>query len=649
MATPAVPPATAAVQRKNQRQQDQTDALHQSAGLEENISFIRRLSYHHDFGHEADRNIEASLAAIISRKNDPHLYLGVVGEFSSGKSTLLNALMRDDLLRTDVLQATTSVVTWMQYGEEIDFSVETANGTVQQFRKHQTPHWAPFKDFFKKLSHNTQKEFLRAFIHAATAEEAVASELRSVTIYHPSEAFRRGCMLCDIPGANSENPRHVKVAAHALRERCDAALVVIPADIPVSESLLRFLREHLAEIAHRCVYVVTKLDLIRKERERPALLKTIKARLTAGLGIQDVQLVACAPRVFLDDAINGVKQPHVSDEQQEVFVQQFADAQEYIWRSMEANREFIQVERQSILMSRLLAFLHQQLLDLEKTYKQPYERLLKNPIQDLAVFVARVRPEYVDEFLRRTSGVKPMINKHVYAARDLLLKHVSQVCKTKIHNSKELKVYINESFHADFKKHQERLVAKLAPIFNEMWADAQALIKAFECTFKNKKEYRRFETLDKMIQIPDNTSGLKDLIDSTALSCADTTNDNWFGRLIDWLFLSFEDEKQKALQKINASTSAMFDKIFEAVDTFADQHISAASASIHETIDQYVVQYDSLVKDMIARDEMKKAELERNRRQVQGDQLELERRQAQQEAWRQSMRARATPREEQQS
>ncbi len=63
---------------------------------------------------------------IQQRKNDPNLYLAVIGEFSSGKSTFINALLRDDLLKTSAL-VTTAAATRLRYGKTLDVKVNFAN------------------------------------------------------------------------------------------------------------------------------------------------------------------------------------------------------------------------------------------------------------------------------------------------------------------------------------------------------------------------------------------------------------------------------------------------------------------------------------------------------------------------------------------
>src|SRR5436305_140273 len=56
------------------------------------------------------------LTQIRERREDANLYLAVIGEFSSGKSTLINALLRENLLPTSVVQATTAAATVLRAG-----------------------------------------------------------------------------------------------------------------------------------------------------------------------------------------------------------------------------------------------------------------------------------------------------------------------------------------------------------------------------------------------------------------------------------------------------------------------------------------------------------------------------------------------------
>src|ERR1700743_2791839 len=71
---------------------------------------------------EASKKVELrqQIEEVRLKQRDPNLYLGIIGEFSSGKSTFINTLMRDDFLKMDNLQGTTTALTIFQYGDPID-------------------------------------------------------------------------------------------------------------------------------------------------------------------------------------------------------------------------------------------------------------------------------------------------------------------------------------------------------------------------------------------------------------------------------------------------------------------------------------------------------------------------------------------------
>lgn len=55
------------------------------------------------------------------RTRDPNCYLAVIGEFSSGKSTLVNGFLKDNLLPTSVL-VTTATETRIRTGNSLELT-----------------------------------------------------------------------------------------------------------------------------------------------------------------------------------------------------------------------------------------------------------------------------------------------------------------------------------------------------------------------------------------------------------------------------------------------------------------------------------------------------------------------------------------------
>src|ERR1700728_1719917 len=91
--------------------------------LNEHIEFVRRTFVDHQLDEEQNASIFDIMERIQERMADPRFCLGIVGEFSSGKSTLINALIRDNLLRTDILQGITSAATTLSYGDKLAVNI----------------------------------------------------------------------------------------------------------------------------------------------------------------------------------------------------------------------------------------------------------------------------------------------------------------------------------------------------------------------------------------------------------------------------------------------------------------------------------------------------------------------------------------------
>ena len=83
------------------------DSMREIADIDNHIAFLNTLLKKHAWDKTARKKIVADLAFIEQKKNDETLHLSIVGEFNAGKSTFINALLRDNLLEADIIQGTT--------------------------------------------------------------------------------------------------------------------------------------------------------------------------------------------------------------------------------------------------------------------------------------------------------------------------------------------------------------------------------------------------------------------------------------------------------------------------------------------------------------------------------------------------------------
>lgn len=204
--------------------------------------------------------LAAEAEALHQRVVERRFSLAVLGEFKRGKSTFLNALMGQEILPADVLPTTATVnrVTWgYQPGVEL------------RFRDGRPPeHIAPgaLAERVTKLS---------------AASTASAAELAEAIVRFPVPLCRNDVDLLDTPGLSDEAA--MTAVTEALLPTVDAAIFVIMATAPFSESEARFL-DQLFEIGvSQVFFVVTGIDRVRRPADQARLLSAIEGRVRGRL------------------------------------------------------------------------------------------------------------------------------------------------------------------------------------------------------------------------------------------------------------------------------------------------------------------------------------------------------------------------------
>ncbi|HEY4441981.1 MAG TPA: dynamin family protein, partial [Candidatus Elarobacter sp.] len=212
----------------------------------------------HDAGDDA-----AVLARTTSRLRDGRFVLAVVGEFSSGKSFLLNALLGKvefeertggrrivGLLATDV-NPSTATITELSYAQDESATAIYPNGREERI---------PLGRLARFVAVGEEGK-----LHDATGDESDAPTLVRVGI--DSEFLKSGFVVADTPGLASINPAHRRATLSYL-PGADAVLYLIDTQQPFTEgdaSFLGIVRRYIESV----FIVQTKIDLWRmKEGDR---------------------------------------------------------------------------------------------------------------------------------------------------------------------------------------------------------------------------------------------------------------------------------------------------------------------------------------------------------------------------------------------
>jgi predicted GTPase len=215
--------------------------------------------------HDAEEDA-AALDAMAARLRDGRFVLAVVGEFSSGKSFLLNALLGRvafeerpggtrivGLLATDI-NPSTATITELGYNTEESAVARYPSGREER---------VPLDRLARFVAVGEEGK-----LHDATSEEdGAAPSLVRVGVDSPF--LRNGFVVADTPGLASINPAHRRATLSYL-PGADAVLYLIDTQQPFTEgdaSFLGIVRRYIESV----FIVQTKIDLWRmREGEREA-------------------------------------------------------------------------------------------------------------------------------------------------------------------------------------------------------------------------------------------------------------------------------------------------------------------------------------------------------------------------------------------
>jgi hypothetical protein len=210
-----------------------------------------------------------ALHDLFSRLAEDRFNLVVVGRFSRGKTSLMNAVLGTDRLPTGI-RPLTSVITTVSYGSE--------EKAVIHYRHLGIPEDIPLAKLPQYITENGNSANHRGIALAQ--------------VQLPAELLRRGFHFIDTPGLGSpilENTR----ATERFLPQADAFVVVTSHEGPLSEEELRIVDE-AARSGRRVFIVVNKADIVSAE-ERTEALAYLRQALAA-IGIENGTIFSLSAR-----------------------------------------------------------------------------------------------------------------------------------------------------------------------------------------------------------------------------------------------------------------------------------------------------------------------------------------------------------------
>lgn len=162
-------------------------------------------------------NLHEELMALKDKAENEIFKLAILGQFKRGKTTLINALIGENLLPVGVLPLT-SVITVLKYGKALNVKIIFSGKREKTINIKELALYATEKG-------NPKNE----------------KNVSVIEVSYPSDYLKRGVEFIDTPGIGSTLLHNTEVTQNYLKN-IDAGIFLLSSDLPISQTELEFLR-----------------------------------------------------------------------------------------------------------------------------------------------------------------------------------------------------------------------------------------------------------------------------------------------------------------------------------------------------------------------------------------------------------------------
>lgn len=615
-----------------------TQQMIQLADIDGHIRFIQALMGKYSFPSEQKAQLQTELKKIQDRQNEKALNMAVIGEFSSGKSSFINALLRENLLEADAIQGTTVASTLIGYSPERMFCTYGRGGKGKQTRSVENA------------------AALAKLLAAYTSGNRKDENAQHLEVGYPSDFLQQGIRIIDTPGTNSLEQWHEDVTKEAIREQADACIILTSAEKPFPESFCRFLEDNLEDVLQTCVFVVTKIDLV-PPKQQARQLEYIRKVLKEKLSVHDPLVL---PYSALP-VINGTGTEYIEGNR---------ETEERILKFLQEQRIRIQLQRCMALSENAMGRLKESMEQISSQQEQRHLQLMQAVTTDLQGFVMRKKSEISLSYQENTNEKVKAIGENVAVwirdkKREVYEAFQKPATESGIRDFLQTKLNpLLEEKKSEILKNAGISAESSSKYLSEIQSIAEGHCRRFEADFK--REYRQLELLahdlvqevDKSVRLDDSLMtniqaniAIRQKVEAnvkqenrgflgyagagaaagaaigSVVPIIGTTAGAVIGAVAGFMRFSKKSDdssrgtafRNQVAGDVNAVVEQYFRSLKDSVMQFFNQNIANCWMQVERVMDQYLTQYTGIVHEMRKRDQHAQEEAALKIRAIQGD------------------------------
>lgn len=271
---------------------------------------------------------------ILSRRDDPFT-LVICGEFKRGKSSLINALLGEDVTPVNVT-AETVTLNRLSYGPHSNEAVLTGG-------KH-----------LRLSDEEMQRERLESLMRQT------GFSFRQIEIQRPNE-FLKKAVIVDTPGLGDSMQDFSELVEEALAQ-ADAVLYVFSVNYPLSQTEQLFLKTMIVPQKYTDLLLVGNyLDMLNREEDYERMKKLLVSRIQNLLPGQEPWLVSA-----LDERCRQLGEERPNPKMEERLAEHFDCFRKEIHRLAEEKKESILPDRMQRMARGMIAEVSESLTAIEE-------------------------------------------------------------------------------------------------------------------------------------------------------------------------------------------------------------------------------------------------------------------------------------------
>jgi GTPase SAR1 family protein len=596
------------------------------------------------------------------RVRDSNCYLAVIGEFSSGKSTLINAFLKDGLLPTSAL-VTTATATRLRHGDSLELKAFFHNPYILPIKPPvQSPIVSKQKNWLQKLWFGfcrILKRFLgfssptttiryepkfqrkevvttqdlefagieiRSFIEKLASDEDVAQHLDYIEIEHPSNFLQDGVVIIDLPGINAPNERHFQLTRSVVEHEADAAIIIIPAIQPLTQSLLQFIKENVTEYIDRCVFIITKLDQIR-EKERDLVVKSVATRLQKEFKVKNNSIYGCSPQLALDYHTGEV----MPGENYDFWSEQFQAMETALIKRLRIEREKAIAGSIARIFEQLLHQLDTNLNSLWDEYQLKKSALEAELMTDFQAFIKQQSQIYQNQIANTIMRTKQRVPDWVGSQTMYIYDKVKNAI---LYASSwdELKDILENRLVGLLNNGKDEIANRIKEQCNPIQEEAHRIGEEFDHSFE--QAYRRLNILGGTVSVNSFSDTGKIKINTySVLASAKEMNQSNFGNSMKGFFSNLfkgllEERRRQVWNLIRPNLEREFEEIESLTEQAIIDYGEQAKQAINARMSYYLSVYQNQINILIQKQKTELLELQNFQQQAQADLLQIKQLQA---------------------